>query len=308
MSDESPPKQSNYRIRHRTLYKYSEPVAICQNQVRMMPRSMATRVFRVDSHYVQAKISPEPDHYHEHHDYFENRVLSFSIESPHRELEVELSSEVTVSEIEKVAELESPPWQQVADAVAERFDRDWLATQEFLFDSPRIRRADQFAEYALSSFKADRPIVEAAIDLTNRIHTDFAYDTATTDVGTSTEKAFEQRSGVCQDFAHVAIACLRSIGLPARYVSGYLRTHPPEGEDKLEGADESHAWLGLYAGDEVGWIDLDPTNDRPMDTNHIPICLGRDYDDVSPMRGVVLGGGKTTLNVQVDVEPMIEAP
>ena len=297
--------QSHYRIRHRTLYDYSEAVAICQNQVRMMPRSFSTRVFEVDCHFVQAKIAPEPEHFHEHHDYYGNRVLTFSIESPHRELEVELSSEVTVTEHEKVASVESPSWNQIRESVEGRFDRDWLQVQEFIFDSPRIPRSESFATYAQSSFATDRPIAEAALELTRRIHDDFTYDTTATDVTTTIEQAFRRRAGVCQDFAHVEIACLRSLGLPARYVSGYLRTQPPEGESRLAGADESHAWVSLYAGDEVGWIDLDPTNARPMDTNHVPICVGRDYNDVSPMRGVVLGGGKTTLTVQVDVDPII---
>lgn len=296
--------QSHYQIRHRTLYRYSDAVAICQNQLRMMPRSISTRVFQVENHWVQARIAPEPEHYHEHHDYYGNRVLSFSIESPHRELEVELESEVTVTENQPVAEIDSPSWNEVSDAIDGRFDIDWLQTQEFLFDSPRIKRDVRFADYARSSFPEGRPVAEAAMDLTRRIHEDFSYDSSATDVTTTTEQAFDMRAGVCQDFAHVQIACLRSLGLPARYVSGYLRTLPPEGQERLAGADESHAWVSLYAGDEIGWIDFDPTNARPMDTNHIPICIGRDYADVSPMRGVVLGGGKTMLNVEVDVVPM----
>lgn len=143
------------------------------------------------------------------------------------------------------------------------------------------------------------------MDLTRRIHGDFKYDTAATHVHSTTEEAFKLRAGVCQDFAHIEIACLRSIGLPARYVSGYLRTSPRPGEQRMVGADESHAWVSLYAGDDFGWIDFDPTNARPSDTNHIPICVGRDYSDVSPMRGVVLGGGSTELKVSVDVEPII---
>ncbi len=298
--------RSHYRIRHRTLYEYSEAVAICQNQLRMMPRPISTRVFEVELHWVQVKILPEPEHFQEHVDYYGNRVLSFSIESPHRKLKVELESQVTVTEHEPVSKIDSPPWREVAEAIDGRFDRDWLATQEFLFNSPRIVRGKKFADYARKSFPEGRPIVEAAIDLTRRIHEDFKYDTTATDVSSTTEQAFELRAGVCQDFAHVQIACLRSLGLPARYVSGYLRTTPPPGKPRLEGADESHAWISLYAGDEIGWVDFDPTNARPMDINHIPICLGRDYNDVSPMRGVVLGGGKTKLTVRVDVKPMTE--
>jgi transglutaminase-like putative cysteine protease len=147
--------------------------------------------------------------------------------------------------------------------------------------------------------------VEAAVDLTRRIHTDFKYDSTVTDVNTTTEEALELKAGVCQDFAHVQIACLRSLGLPARYVSGYLRTEPAPGKERLVGADQSHAWVSLYAGQVFGWIDLDPTNARISDVNHVPICVGRDYSEVSPMRGVVLGGGETVLRVSVDVEPVV---
>lgn len=297
--------QNQYHIRHRTHYKYTDAVAICQNQLRMLPRSMSSRVFEVVCHWLQASIEPEPDFFEEHLDYYGNRVLSFSIESPHRELEVTVESEVTVTEHTPVAKLDSPPWEQVCDAIDGRFDIDWLETQEFLFDSPRITHRDMYADYARASFTTGRPILEAAIDLTNRIHADFSYDTTATDVNTTTDRAFELKAGVCQDFAHVQIACLRSIGLPSRYVSGYLRTIPPAGKPRLEGADESHAWVGLYVGGEIGWVDLDPTNARPMDINHIPICIGRDYSDVSPMRGVALGGGETSLKVSVDVEPLV---
>ena len=153
------------------------------------------------------------------------------------------------------------------------------------------------------SFPAGRPIIAASLELTERIHDDFRYDNAATHVNTSVNEAFQLRAGVCQDFAHVQIGCLRSIGIPARYVSGYLRTIPPEGRDRLVGSDESHAWISVYAGVDVGWIDMDPTNACMVGIDHIPICIGRDYGDVTPMRGVVLGGGQTTLSVKVDVSP-----
>ncbi|MEL6110627.1 MAG: transglutaminase family protein, partial [Planctomycetota bacterium] len=161
-----------------------------------------------------------------------------------------------------------------------------------------------FGDFARPSFVSGRGIVEAVDDLTRRIQQEFKYDASATNVETTTERALELKAGVCQDFAHVQIACLRSLGIPARYVSGYLRTVPPKGRDRLVGADESHAWVDVYVGEPIGWLGFDPTNGCLAGTDHIPICLGRDYEDVSPMRGVVLGGGSNTLKVSVDVEEL----
>jgi transglutaminase-like putative cysteine protease len=278
-------------------------VAICQNQLRMVPRAIASPLLSVECHWSQTMIEPEPDVVLEHTDYFGNQVVSFAIESLHWQLVVLVRSGVTVQQHQSPDELVSPPWQQVSGGLAGGHDPRWLEIQEFLYDSPRIRRGIGFADYARKSFASGRPVLEAALELTRRIHADFKYDTTATDVNTTTEEAFELRAGVCQDFAHVQIACLRSVGLPARYVSGYLRTVPPPGRTRLVGADQSHAWISVYAGERLGWIDLDPTNACFTDTNHIPICVGRDYSEVSPMRGVVLGGSTTQLKVSVDVEP-----
>ncbi len=270
----------------------------------MIPRDFAN----VRCHRVQSIIEPEPDVFEEHEDYFGNRIYSFAIESVHRKLVVTIHSEVTVCN-DEIPALNAPlSWQDVIRHVATFSDARWFDVQEFCFDSPRIRRDDAFASYARVSFTDGRPIVEAALDLTERIHRDFKYDTTATNVDTSTHDAFRLKAGVCQDFSHVQIACLRSIGLPARYVSGYLRTLPPPGKTKMIGADESHAWASVYAGNEIGWIDLDPTNACITNANHIPICIGRDYSEVSPMRGVVLGGGKTQLTVSVDVKALDETP
>ena len=291
-----------YRITHRTRYEYSEPVAICQNQLRMMPRTIGSATYSTECHHAHACISPEPDVFVRHEDYFGNQVISFAIESLHRDLTVDVRSEVTVRQDELPTLDEPDAWEDIRDRVAEGKDADWLEVQEYSFDSPRIRCSPRLAEFAKPSFTQGRPIIDAAIDLTRRIHAEFKYDTSATNVDTPIEEAFDKRAGVCQDFAHVQIACLRSIGLPTRYVSGYLRTHSPPGSSRLVGADESHAWVSLYAGQRYGWIDLDPTNACLSDTNHIPICVGRDYSEVSPMRGVVLGGGSTNLRVNVDVE------
>lgn len=293
---------SRYRIAHRTTYQYSEPVAICQNQLRMVPRAISSPLFRVDCLTANVGISPDPDMMTEHTDYFGNHVVSFAIESSHSELAVQVQSEVSVRQHRNITDAASEPWQQLRDGLENGHDPNWLETNEYLFESPRVRRSKAFLKYAEASFHQGRCLVEAAMDLTHRIHQDFRYDPQVTHVETSIEDAFQLRAGVCQDFAHIQIACLRSIGLPARYVSGYLRTEPAEGARRLIGADQSHAWVSLYAGPQLGWIDLDPTNDCATGTSHVPICFGRDYSDVTPMRGVVIGGGAPQLEVSVDVE------
>jgi transglutaminase-like putative cysteine protease len=177
-----------------------------------------------------------------------------------------------------------------------------LEPLQFAFGSPYIALDREARDYALPSFTAGRPILEAAMDLTSRIFEDFEYQGGVSDVSTPVRQVLKMRKGVCQDFAHLEIACLRSIGLAARYVSGYLLTHPPPGQRKLVGSDASHAWLAVWAG-ELGWIDLDPTNNAMPDSEHITVAWGRDYGDVSPMNGFIIGGGAHTVTVGVDVAP-----
>ena len=300
-------QQTRYRIKHHTQYQYTEPVAICQNQLRMMPSNRTQALSRIDCHHVETSITPEPDVVGLHDDYYGNRVYYFSIESLHRQLDVSVQSELTIHTKSWPHTDQQTSWQQVVGQVRDASDPRWHSIQEFCFDSPRIRRSEKFRQYALKSFGKDRDLAEAATELTNRIHADFKYDTKATDVHTPTERAFEQRAGVCQDFAHIQVACLRSIGVPAMYVSGYLRTMPAPGKEPLVGSDESHAWVSVYMGSQLGWVDLDPTNACRCEVNHIPVCIGRDYSEVSPMRGVVLGGGKTTLQVSVDVQVVSES-
>lgn len=295
---------ARYRIKHQTQYQYSDLVAICQNQLRMMPTTRVQSFSRVDCHHVKTEITPVPDVVSKHADYFGNTVYSFSIESLHRHLEVVVESEVTISGKSWSASEGSISWQRILGEIQARNDPRWLSVQEYCFDSPRIFCNDKFRAYASKSFADGRSVVDAAMELTQRIHDDFKYDTKATDVNTPTDKAFDIKAGVCQDFAHVQVACLRSLGLPARYVSGYLRTVPPLGVEPLVGSDESHAWISLYMGQHLGWIDWDPTNACRCDANHIPVCWGRDYSEVSPMRGVVLGGGETALRVSVDVQEL----
>ena len=292
-----------YKIKHTTTYTYSTPVSVCHNLVMLTPREDA----RLQVHYHRLDTHPAPQFAARRTDAFGNHVHAFSIEEIHKQLTVTAINRVTVLPAELADDVTGPPWHEIVDSVHAETDAAWLDAARFVFDSPRIRRSQQFAEYASESFADGRPIVTGLLDLTTRIHHDFRYDKHTTDVGTATEDAFRLRSGVCQDFAHVQIACLRSLGIPARYVSGYLRTVPPAGRPRLIGADQSHAWLAAYCGPDVGWIDIDPTNDCLCSTDHIPIAFGRDYNDVVPLRGVFLGGGEHQLKVSVDVCPVDES-
>ncbi|GAA5508468.1 transglutaminase family protein [Novipirellula caenicola] len=296
-----PESSIRYRIIHRTHYRYSDSVAVCQNQLRMQPSTRPG----VTCHRSEIAVLPEPMTVTEHTDYFGNCVYSFAIETLHKELTAVATSEVTVDPPSVVGESGAIPWNTIVGQPGDiRQSRSGRYVDEFCFDSPRGQKESKYADYARVSFTDGRGIVEATLDLTKRIHHDFRYDTCATEVNTPTADAFALRAGVCQDFAHIQIACLRSIGLPARYVSGYLRTIPPPGEERKIGADESHAWISVYCGPELDWIDFDPTNACQCTTDHIPICIGRDYGDVSPMRGVILGGGQTWLKVSVDVEPI----
>ncbi len=289
-----------YKITHITKYIYESPVRVCQNLVLQTPRD-DWRI-RTLSHHV--RFRPTPQIHNRRRDFFGNTVHAFSIEESHRQLTVTATSRVSVRPRPAFVPESTQDWQQVLADVQQQRDPNWLEASQFQFDSRRIRRADEFAQYAAKSFTANCPIAQALIHLTHRIRQDFTYDPGATLVNTSTEEAFQLRRGVCQDFAQIQIACLRSLSLPARYVSGYLRTVPPEGKPRLVGCDQSHAWVSVYCGAELGWLDVDPTNDCLCNLDHIPVAVGRDYQDVVPLRGVFLGGGQHTLTVSVDVAPV----
>lgn len=237
---------------------------------------------------------------------FGNVVQRFSLEENHKTLSISAKSLVTSHGQQQPSAELAPTCQQVSMHSREQSDPNWLSVAPFFFESPRIKFTPEFAEYGAECLAADKSIFAAVQELTHRIYADFKYDTDATAVDTPTADAFQGKHGVCQDFAHVAVACLRSCGLPARYVSGYLRTLPPEGKERLIGADESHAWFSAYCGSQLGWIDFDPTNDCLCGTDHVPIAFGRDYSDVVPVKGIFLGGGETSLTVSVDVAPVEE--
>jgi transglutaminase-like putative cysteine protease len=300
-----------YRIHHLTRYSYDEPVSVCHNLAHLLPRDSAPRhAWR----YADIDISPAPAVRAERLDYFGNHLTFFAIQEPHRELDVITRSQVDLAPLPpQNALFASPTWQQVRDFLeiqgAAGIHPEALDAFQYTFASPYIRWSPEVHDYARESFTGDRPILEAVMDLTARIYKDFKYDTKCTTVSTTLPEILATRAGVCQDFAHLMIGGLRSLGLAARYVSGYLLTVPPPGKPRLIGADASHAWLSVYMPDVSGsgagmWLDLDPTNNTVPSDKHITLAWGRDFGDVSPLRGVILGGGKHRIHVSVDVSPI----
>ena len=288
-----------YRIVHRTTYKYKYPVSFGNHVACLKPRSL--------SHHKVAgselRIQPPPATRTERVDYFGNLLCFFTIQEPHKELVVEALSEVIMGENATPWPQQSLPWEEAARLLPNDHSPSGLEAYQFGFESARIRMRPEFASYALQSFTPGRPMPSALLDLTARIHNDFRFDSKVTNVRTPTEEVFRKRRGVCQDFAHIQIACLRSLNLAARYVSGYLRTYPPPGRPRLVGADASHAWVSAYCPG-FGWLDLDPTNNVVPSIGHVTLAWGRDYGDVSPLRGLILGGGPHRLKVAVDMEPL----
>ncbi len=287
-----------YTILHRTTYKYKYPVSVGNHVACLRPRTLPHH----QSSQSELHIYPTPVTRTERVDFFGNLLCFFTIQEPHRELVVEAHSQVTLTPSASEPDRHSLPWEEAAATLSADHSVNGLEAYQFSFESPRIRIRPEFAAYARQSFTPRRPMQEALLDLTVRIHKDFRFDSKVTNVRTPPEEVFKKRRGVCQDFAHVQIACLRSLNLAARYVSGYLRTYPPPGKPRLIGADASHAWVSAYCPG-IGWLDVDPTNNVVPSDGHVTLAWGRDYSDVSPLRGLVLGGGAHTLKVGVDMKP-----
>jgi transglutaminase-like putative cysteine protease len=286
-----------YKIIHRTTYKYKYPVSVGNHVACLKPRSLLRhRLERCELH-----IEPTPATITERPDYFGNTLYFFTVGEPHKELIVEARSEVIMESPSAVSSHDSLPWEEAVRLLPEDHSPEGLEAYQFRFESPRISLRSEFAAYALQSFTPKRSLRESLLDLTGRIHKDFRFESGATTVRTPTEVVFRKRRGVCQDFAHLQIACLRSLNLSARYVSGYLRTYPPPGQPRLVGADASHAWVSAYCPG-TGWLDLDPTNNLIPSNGHVTVAWGRDYGDVSPLRGLILGGGVHALTVAVDME------
>ena len=285
-----------YRVMHTTVYHYSKLVSLCHNLVHLRPRNDAQQTC---ARY-ELEVTPVPKLLCEQMDFFGNHATYFTVEEPHDKLTVRAVSLMEVSTTSASDTGHSPAWEDVRENLKRDRTPQGLEACQFVFDSPYIKAIPELLRYATPSFPPGRPLLEAALDLTHRIYADFRYDPTATTITTPLREVLEQRRGVCQDFAHLQIGCLRSLGLAARYVSGYLRTEPPPGKPRLVGADASHAWLSVYCPHN-GWIGLDPTNDQIPSDKHISLAWGRDYDDVSPIKGVNLGGGTHSVTVGVDV-------
>jgi transglutaminase-like putative cysteine protease len=290
-----------YAVRHRTTYHYEAPVALSHHAAHLRPLDRRQQSCR--SHRLM--ISPLPTSIEETSDYFGNGVTVFSIAGPHTSLVVESTSEVEMRPLTLDPSVGRIAWERIAAAAAVPHDEDSLASAEFAVVSPAADVTPNVQRFALPSFTPGRPLIETVLHLAHRIHGEFKFDPTATTVSTPTDEVLRLRRGVCQDFAHLMIAGCRAHGVPARYVSGYLETDPPAGAAKrLVGADASHAWVAVYAGDGT-WIEIDPTNDRLAGTSHVAVAQGRDYSDVSPLRGVIMGGGDHVVEVAVDVERML---
>lgn len=286
-----------YQVSHTTICRYDSPVTVCHYHARLVPRRLPFQ----SCPWHELTIDPEPLQRFARQDVFGNTTIYFEIEGSHKELKVVSRSMIEVVPFMARHGRNSPPWENIRDDCNSPRWNVASPAGEFVCDSPLIRATGSMREYVSPSFPKGRPILEGVLDLNHRIFTDFIFDPSATHAATSVEEVWKKKRGVCQDFAQVMIGCLRSIGLPARYVSGYLETQPPPGKEKLIGADASHAWLSAWCGEKMGWLDLDPTNDLMPSSRHITLAWGRDFSDVSPLRGVTLGAGNQKLIVAVDV-------
>lgn len=288
-----------YHVLHLTEYEYEGTATLSQQLLHMTPRDFNYQ--HCLSQHI--RISPSPSESADHTDYFGNHAHYFAIFTPHKVLQVTTDFSVELSLRPTMQSLQyCMPWKAVRDTLAQHGSQHLDATA-FLYASPKVPCTDELENYALQSFTPGKPILLAAMELTQRIYNEFEFDADATEVSTPLSEVLQGRRGVCQDFAHLMIACLRSLGLACRYVSGYILTASREGHDKLIGADASHAWVSVYCP-TYGWIDFDPTNNCLVQDKHVTVAWGRDFSDISPMHGVVLGGGAQTLNVSVTVTPI----
>lgn len=291
-----------YDVRHETRFRYASAVSISHQLLKLRPR----RSSRQSVSGALLEIAPRPYLQRGWTDYFGNRVDFMTMQESHRELVITSTSQVEVLPGMNIMLDFSPAWEVVAQSMRRPTTSEALQASQYCFASPYVDLHNELREFALASFESGRPLLDATMALTSRIFEEFTYEGGVTDVSTPVKRVLELKKGVCQDFAHFEIACLRAIGLPARYVSGYLMTHPPEGKPKLTGADESHAWLSVWCP-ELGWVDFDPTNNLIPNLEHITVGWGRDYGDVSPVSGFIFGGGEHEVRVSVDVIPAVLA-
>lgn len=293
-------RRTFYDVVHETRHQYQRTVTLSQQLLHMSPRSFEFQ--DVLAH--QIDIDPAPQDWSVSNDYFGNLMRGMTLSTPHRALLVRATSTVALhTRPDEYGISGSMPWEAMRDSLLVSEGAPSLDPFQYLYESPHVSRSAGLAAYAALSFTPGRPLLEAAFDLTERIYRDFEFDSEATTISTPLDEVLAGRRGVCQDFAHLMIGCLRTLGLACRYVSGYILTMPPPGKPRLVGADASHAWVSVYCTG-YGWIDFDPTNRRLVQNEHITLGWGRDFSDVTPMRGMVLGGGNQELEVSVTVAPI----
>jgi transglutaminase-like putative cysteine protease len=287
------------RVRHETTYRYAPRVDIAYHLACLMPQSgHAQQVADAE-----LAIEPKPAQQATSTDAFGNLRTYFALFTPHDALRVRAESHVVVTpRFDGLDFAQSARWEKVAAALRYRVKTPFWPATDFLYASPFVPMLDELRAYAEGSFPAGQRLVPGAIDLMHRIHADFAYEPQSTSISTPLAEVFARRRGVCQDYSHVMLGCLRALGLPAAYISGYLLTNPPPGQPRLLGADASHAWVSVWCP-QIGWVDLDPTNDVIVGSSHVTLAVGRDFGDVTPLRGVIRGGAEHTMTVAVSVVP-----
>ncbi|GAB5468579.1 MAG: transglutaminase family protein [Rhodospirillales bacterium] len=288
-----------YEISHRSTFSYEAPVALSHQHLHLRPRTTAFQEVASSA----LLIRPTAVLMEDHDDFFGNRVTDLTVQEAHERLVVEARARVEVQAPASRDLAASPAWEAVAAQLAAAGDAEALAAQQFTFASPHVALGEEVLALARAVFTPGRPFLLCLWELTSKIYRDFTYRGGVTDIYTPVSEVIARRQGVCQDFAHLQLACLRVLGLAGRYVSGYLRTHPPEGQPRRVGADASHAWVSAWCPDH-GWVDADPTNDLLVADEHITLAWGRDYGDVSPINGYVVGGGAHQVEVAVDVKPL----
>ena len=291
---------ARYHVVHETQATYQSIVTLSQQFLHLSPRPFSYQ----HTEFHQIIVIPTEENSSDVVDYFGNITRHIAITTPHKVLLVRAVSTVTLSPRYNLEQIkDTPPWENLRDIVQQSKNSDYQEACRYLYTSPHVSCSPALESYASTSFTPGRALLDAALDLTHRIFDDFEFDDEATDISTPLEQVLAGRRGVCQDFAQLMIGCLRSLGLPARYVSGYILTHPPEGQPRMIGADASHAWVSVFCPD-LGWIDFDPTNRCLVQSDHITLGFGRDFSDVTPMRGIVLGGGEQKLDVRVTVTPL----
>lgn len=304
----APVTSARLRVEHETRYDYGHAVEMAHHVACLRPLSDDAQQVR----FFDMTVLPQPAQHSVRRDAFGNSRAYFALNAPHTSLVVTAQSEVELTRPAASANLRrSLHVAAVREQITYRAHAPFNAAAEFAYASPYVPLHDELRRYALDSLQPSRPLAEAAVELMQRIHRDFRYAPASTDISTPVLEVFERREGVCQDFAHLMLGCLRACGLAARYVSGYLLTEPPPGQPRMKGADASHAWVsvwcpGLDTSPSGEWLDLDPTNDVLPALHHIRVGHGRDFGDVTPLRGVIRGGGEHTLKVHVTTMPVTE--